>query len=137
MAVPCFKLSDNCPLSYWISSLILSGSISNNSQVITLTTEIPHNFIVGDVVKVQNIASGNNLSATGITSTYNGSYTVQSVPSSRTFTYAISGVSTNPGLFANAINLRTTSSQLVSLPTVSRQEYLNKFYIYKVNTIRK
>lgn len=115
----------------------ISGSISNNSQVITLTTEIPHNFIVGDVVKVQNIASGNNLSAIGITSTYNGSYTVQSVPSSRTFTYAISGVSTNPGLFANAINLRTTSSQLVSLPTVSRQEYLNKFYIYKVNTIRK
>ena len=115
----------------------ISGSISNNSQVITLTTEIPHNFIVGDVVKVQNIASGNNLSAIGITSTYNGSYTVQSVPSSRTFTYVISGVSTNPGLFANAINLRTTSSQLVSLPTVSRQEYLNKFYIYKVNTIRK
>ena len=114
-----------------------AGSISNNSQVITINTEVPHKFVVGDIIKVQNVASTNNPSVTGITSTYNGSYTVQSVPSSRSFTYSISGVSTNPGSFTNAVNLRTTTAQISALPVVSRQEYLNKFYIYKVNTVRK
>jgi len=115
----------------------IAGSISNNSQVITINTEVPHKFVVGDVVKVQNVASTNNSSVTGITSTYNGSYAVQSVPSSRSFTYEISGVSTNPGSFTNSINLRTTTAQISALPVVSRQEYLNKFYVYKVNAIRK
>ena len=113
-----------------------AGAIANNSQVVTITTEIPHKFIVGDTVKIQNTINSNNSSITGITSTFNGAYTVNSVPTSRTFTYTISGVSTNPGTFLNLTNLRTTTAQISALPFVSREEYLNNFYIYDVNTVR-
>ena len=114
-----------------------ADTIVNNSQVITITTELPHNFIVGDKVKIQKIISTNNPTATGITSSYNGSYYITSVPSIRTFTYIISGVLTNPGTFTNNINLRTTTLQRSSLPLVSREEYSNSYKVYKVDTVRK
>ena len=114
-----------------------ADTIVNNSQVITITTELPHNFIVGDKVKIQKIISTNNPTATGITSSYNGSYYITSVPSIRTFTYIISGVLTNPGTFTNNINLRTTTLQRNSLPLVSREEYSNSYKVYKVDTVRK
>ena len=113
-----------------------AGSIVNNKQVVTIKTELPHNFIVGDKANIQKIASTNNPTGIGITSTYNGSYYVESIPTLRTFTYTISGVSTNPGAFANNINLRNTSQQRNSLPLVSREEYSNSYKIYKVDIVR-
>jgi hypothetical protein len=116
---------------------ITSGAIVNNSQTVTVTTELPHNFVVGDKVKIQKVLSTNNTSGTGITSTFNGSYFINSVRSSRRFTYVISGVSTNPGVFINNNRLRSTTLQRDALPLVSREQYSNTFYVYKVNTVRK
>ena len=47
------------------------------SNVATLTTSAAHTYLVGDVVVV-----------TGVDSTFNGTYSVASVPTSTTFTYA-------------------------------------------------
>lgn len=113
-----------------------AGSIVNDTQVVTITTELPHDFIPGDTLKIQGIISSNNPSGVGIVSTYNGEYEVLSVPSSRTFTYTLEGLKTNPGTFQNLVNQRTTRQQREALPLVSRQKYKNNFYVYKVNTIR-
>jgi hypothetical protein len=57
-----------------------AGSVSNKaltSNVATLTTSAAHNLIVGNEVWVE-----------GVDSTFNGKYTVTTVPTSTTFTYA-------------------------------------------------
>lgn len=118
-----------------VISSISAGSISNNSQTVTTKTEAPHKLLVGDVVKIQNVASTYNPSALGITSTFNGSFNVLTVPDSHTFTYKIVGVSTNPGAFTNSPGNRTSSS-LLTLPVVSKQEYKDSFTVYRVETIK-
>lgn len=112
------------------------GPIIDNSQIVTVTTEVPHNFVSGDTIKIQNVTSTNNPSGVGIVSSYNGEYEILSTPSSRTFTYKLENVKVNPGDFTNNTNQRTTRQQRDSLPYVSRQSYKNNFYIYKVNTVR-
>lgn len=116
---------------------VVADSIVDNSQLITITTEVPHNFVPGDTVKVQKIKSSNNTSGIGIVSTYNGSYPVIDVLNSKSFTYRISGVSTNPGNFLNAVNSRTTRQQRDDLPLVSRESYLDNYFAYRVNTIKR
>lgn len=119
-----------------VVSSITAGSIINNSQIVTTKTEQPHKLLIGDTVKVQNVRSTFNTNALGITSTFNGSFEVLSTLDSHTFTYRISGVSTNPGAFINDINTRN-SSTLSSLPVVSREKYANNFSIYRVETIKE
>lgn len=112
------------------------GALSGGKQTVTITTEKPHKYFVGDKVKIQRVKSTNNPSAVGITSSYNGSYVINSVPSSKTFTYEISGVKVNPGTFSNLINERDTNQERKDIPLVSREQYKNNFYIYRVDTIR-
>jgi hypothetical protein len=114
-----------------------SSAVINNEQVVTITTELPHNFSVGDKVKIQKIKSTNNTDALGIVSTYNGLYSVNTVPNSKTFTYSMSGVSTNPGTFTNDINLRSTRQQREGLPVVSRESYNNTFFVYRVSQVKR
>jgi hypothetical protein len=118
-----------------IISSITAGTISNNSQVVTARTEAAHKLLVGDVVKVQNVKSTYNTTALGITSTFNGSYKVLSIIDSHSFTYAITGVSTNPGAFINDLNTRNQNT-IVALPVVSREQFNNTFSIYRVDTIK-
>ena len=58
-----------------LTASITSRSLTSN--VVTLTTSSPHGFVVGMTVSVININS-----------TFNGSYTITSVPTTTTFTYA-------------------------------------------------
>lgn len=118
-----------------IINAISAGSIVNNTQTVTVKTELPHRLFEGDNVLISNVKSSFNSDATGITSTFNGSYEVLSVSDSRTFTYKISGVSTNPGVFINDTQNRT-SSTVSSLPTVSREEFKNSFVVYRVDKIK-
>lgn len=118
-----------------VISSITAGTISNNSQTVTAKTESQHHISVGDVVKIENVTSTYNTNALGITSTFNGSFDVLSTPDSRTFTYAITGVSTNPGAFTNSLNDRSLNT-LASLPVASREQYANTFSIYRVDTIK-
>jgi len=135
-----YTLSDLTPPTYLRNEKIISnvtvGAVSNGSQTVTATTELPHGFIVGDKVKVQKVKSTNNPLGTGLTSTYNGSYQVISVPNTKQFTYQISGVKINPGTFTNLINERDTRQERDQLPLVSREQYFGNYFIYRVNTIK-
>ena len=115
---------------------ITAGTLSNNSQIVTTKTEVAHRLLVGDVVKVNNVKSAYNTTALGITSSFNGSYKILTTPDSHTFTYKITGVSTNPGAFTNDVNTRNQST-LASLPLASREQYGNTFSVYRVDTIKK
>jgi hypothetical protein len=135
-----YTLSGSTPPTYLRNEKIISnatvGSVSNGAQIVTATTELPHGFIVGDKVKVQKIKSTNNPLGIGLTSTYNGSYQVLSVPSTKRFTYQISGVKINPGTYTNLINERDTRQERDQLPLVSRESYDGNYFIYRVNTIK-
>ena len=135
-----YTLSGTTPPTYLRNEKIISnttvGGVSNGAQTVTATTELPHGFIVGDKVKVQKIKSTNNPLGTGLTSTYNGSYQVLSVPSTKQFTYQISGVKINPGTYTNLINERDTRQERDQLPLVSREQYSGNYFIYRVNTIK-
>jgi hypothetical protein len=116
---------------------VSAGSVVDGKQTITVVTEKPHNFLVGDKVKIRKVTSTNNPTGLGITATYNGSYYVKSVDSAKKFTYEISGVKINPGTITNDVNQRETNAEREALPLVSRDEYKNNFYIYRVNTVRR
>ena len=135
-----YTLNNLTPPAYLRNEKIISnstvGAVSNGSQTVTATTELPHGFIVGDKVKVQKVKSTNNPLGTGLTSTYNGSYQILSVPSTKQFTYQISGVKINPGTYANLINQRDTRQERDQIPLVSREQYTGNYFIYRVNTIK-
>jgi hypothetical protein len=135
-----YTLSDTTPATYLRNEKIISnatvGAILNQTQTVTATTERPHGFIVGDKVKVQKVKSTNNPLGTGLTSTYNGSYQVLSVPSTKQFTYQISGVKINPGTYTNLINERGTRQERDQIPLVSREQYSGNYFIYRINTIK-
>ena len=135
-----YTLTGSTPPAYLRNEKIVSnatvGAVSGGSQTVTATTELPHGFIVGDKVKVQKIKSTNNPLGTGLTSTYNGSYQVVSVPSTKQFTYQISGVKINPGTYTNLINERGTRQNREQLPLVSREQYSGNYFIYRVDTIK-
>ena len=135
-----YTLNSDTPPAYLRNEKIISnatvGAVSNGSQTVTATTELPHGFIVGDKVKVQKVKSTNNPLGTGLTSTYNGSYQILSVPSTKQFTYQISGVKINPGTYANSINERDTRQERDQIPLVSREQYTGNYFIYRVNTIK-
>ena len=135
-----YTINGSTPPTYLRNEKIISNTIvdavSNGTQTVTATTELPHGFIVGDKVKVQKVKSTNNPLGTGLTSTYNGSYQVLSVPSTKQFTYQISGVKINPGTYTNLINERDTRQERDQLPLVSRESYDGNYFIYRVNTIK-
>jgi hypothetical protein len=134
------SITEQTPPAYLRNEKIIKNAtvdaVSGGKQTVTITTEKPHKFFAGDKVKVQRIKSENNPTAVGITSTYNGSYFIASVPSSKTFTYEISGVKINPGTFTNQVDERDTNQERSQIPLVSREEYENDFYIYRVDTIK-
>lgn len=114
-----------------------AGPIIANSQVVTLTTELPHGLSSGDTIVVNNIRSSNNSLATGITSSYNGSFEIESILNSKQLQYSISGVSTNPGSFSNDIDQRATRQQREALPTFSRKAFDNTYFIYRSAQVKR
>ena len=60
---------------------------------------------------------------------------VSTIVDNKTFT--ISGIATDPGSFTNIVDLRNTSQQVASLPTVTRQRFNNSYYIYRVDEIKQ
>jgi hypothetical protein len=131
-----YTLNASTPPAYLRNEKIISNATVDGNQLVTATTELPHGFIVGDKVKIQKVKSTNNPLGTGLTSTYNGSYQVLSVPSTKQFTYQLSGVKVNPGTYTNLINARSTRQERDQLPLVSREQYTGNYFIYRVNTIK-
>jgi hypothetical protein len=105
-----------------------------SSGTATYVTELPHNLITGDSIKVTNIVSTAN--TTGNPSVpYNGSFEVASTPNPKSFT--VVGLTTNPGTFLNQTNQRATQQQIEALPIVQREKYSNTVFIYRSQELRK
>lgn len=72
--------STGCTLSWTASATYRAKTVTNKaltSNVATLTTSAAHGYVVGESVVVS-----------GVDATFNGTYTIASVPTTTTFTYA-------------------------------------------------
>lgn len=98
------------------------------SGIASVRTEKPHNFLVGDVVKLSKITSGVNTTGED-NSGFNGLYSITSVDDSKTFKYSLTN---NPGSFTNDLTQRDDS-----LPVVSRNEYKDVFTIFRREVIQE
>jgi len=100
-----------------------AGTITNKaltSNVATLTTSAAHGLAVGDEVWVE-----------GVDATFNGKYTVASVPSTTTFTYAktASNVTSTAVSSATALVNKVGSINIESASTLMETGYLTTGYI--------
>ena len=99
------------------------------AQTLTFTTEETHRLQQGDIVTIRNIDSVNN--STGVFNLgYNGVHPVSNVISTKKF--AVAGIATDPGVFLNQVNQRTTQQQVEALPTVQRSKASDSFAVYRV-----
>ncbi len=102
---------------------------SYSAQTLTFTTEESHRLQKDDIVTIRNIDSANN--STGIFNLgYNGVHPVTNVISTKKF--AVAGITTDPGVFLNQVNQRTTQQQVEALPTVQRSKASDSFAVYRV-----
>ena len=93
-----------------------TGAVAN------ITTELPHNLIVGSQVELINIKSTNNtIGASGLG--FNETYSVAGISSAKQFSVALA---TNPGTFTNDTSARTTA-----LPHFKRKRYETTYYVYR------
>lgn len=94
------------------------------------TTEEPHNLSIGSTVLIKNVRSTLFPTVGAGNSGYNGTYEVTGISSARTF--EVSSIPSSPGTFIN-----DTSQRTVDLPTVTRKNYQNDYYVYDVETINE
>ena len=104
-----------------------------SSNTLTFTTEEPHRLQKSDTVTIRNISSVNNSTANAKLG-YNGEHPIANVISTKQFT--VTGISTDPGLFLNQVNQRTTQQQIEALPTVQRSKAVDSFAVYRVQENR-
>jgi hypothetical protein len=98
------------------------------SNIVSITTELPHNLSVGSQVEIVNIRSTNN--TTGEPNLgFNGTFTVTSVDNSKQFSYTLT---INPGTFTSDTTNRTTA-----LPHFKRKRFNNTYYIYRTEEAQK
>ena len=83
---------------------------------------------VGSKVEIKNIVSTANTTGLGNTG-FNGVFEVTATPDRKSFSV---GLSTNPGLFDNNINLRT-----VDLPRFERKEFNTTLFVYRKEEIQE
>jgi hypothetical protein len=109
-------------------SFIADATYENGDAI--YTTEKPHGLKVGSIVKINNITS-DLFPEIGVgNSGYNGTYTVNKIIDSKNF--STDQIETSPGIFNNDTSQRTTS-----LPTFSRNDILNNYYVYNTDTINE
>jgi hypothetical protein len=93
-----------------------------------ITTELPHNLNVGSQVEVVNVRS--TVNTVGVAnSSYNGTFTVAGISSTKEFTYAL-GV--DPGTFTNDTSVRNSD-----LPYFRRKTFTGTYQIYRSQEIKK
>lgn len=110
------KTTGILPVSVYIKKSV-AQNVSNKaltSNVATITTSSSHGFFTGD-----------NVTVAGVDATFNGTYTIASVPSNTTFTYAktaanvtstsASGTSTVTATFYLAKDLRVANGENAEL----------------------
>ena len=101
---------------------VIAGASWDGVSSATIATELPHNLTVGSEVKIENVKSSENTTATDNTG-YNRNFSVTGISSTRGFAV---GLTTDPGTFSNDISTRTTA-----LPSFKKKRYSNTYYIYR------
>ena len=99
-----------------------------SSNVVTITTELPHDLKVGSEIEIVNVKSSTNTAGTAKLG-FNKLLTVSSIVSKKQFTAALT---TDPGLFTNDTTSRTTA-----LPYFKRKKYTNNFYVFRISEAQK
>jgi hypothetical protein len=87
------------------------------TNVATLTTDVAHTFLAGDSVTIANIDA-----------TFNGTYTIATVPSTTTFTYAKTNIdvaSARIGDNVFSINNKVLTGNVATLTTSATHTYVN------------
>ena len=103
----------------YIISTTLTSVVENKaltSNVATLTTRAAHTYLVGDSVVVA-----------GVDATFNGTYTITTVPTSTTFTYAKTNANVASARIGDqtfTINNKALVSDLATLTTTATHPYL-------------
>jgi hypothetical protein len=95
--------------TFWISNTSLTGNVA------TITTSEAHGFSVGDRVSIANATN----------TTYNGKYTIASVPTTTTFTYSL----TNANI-ASASSIGTACNGAIATDIISCSKFGKAFYAY-------
>ncbi len=121
-----FSLVDN-QIKKRNHKIISNVQYDSINKLVTVTTELPHNFAVGDKVKINNVKSTDNLIGSR-NSGYNGINTVTKVINSKQFQYSVD--------FSLGTFIDNSSARNEGLPYVSRQEYKNTFYIYSIDKLQ-
>ena len=98
------------------------------SNIVDVTTELPHNLTVGSQVEVLNITSTNNTTGADDLG-FNGTFTVTAVNNSKHFRYSLT---TNPGTFTSDTSNRTTS-----LPHFKRKKFNNTYFIFRTEEAQR
>ena len=103
-------------------------------SAISAVSELPHNLNIGDIIKVSDVSSSNNVDAID-NDGYNGSFKVVNVISDKVFLYSeelkdILGITRNPGTFTNDMSKRDTS-----LPRFERNDIQGNYFIYRSDVI--
>ena len=122
---------DNSNFAFNRNPSYIGFTTVSGTNVVTVTTEQPHNLNSNDVVIVKNVTSTTNTAGVG-NSGYNGTFTVTDI-TSNTFKYSTTdttGTIHNVGTFTNDVRVRNTS-----LPRFERSDLLTNYYIYRNETI--
>ena len=107
---------------------IISNATWNGSDRVDVTTELPHNLIVGTEVELVNVTSTTNTAGVAGTS-FNRKYVVTGIGSAKHFSV---GLTTNPGTFTNDTTARNTS-----LPYFKKKTYKDTLYVYRTQESQK
>ena len=92
------------------------------SNTVTITTELPHNLIVGSQIEILKVTSTNNTAGT-VNLGFNGTFNVTAISNTKQFSYTLTS---NPGTFTSDTTNRTTV-----LPHFRRKRFNNTYFIYR------
>jgi len=95
----------------------------------SIKTELPHHLKEGDTVKISKVISSNQ-----DVESYNGSFVVKTVATAREF--SVTGFSSDPGVFLNQVNQRTTQQQVEALPTIQKEKSKESVFIYRSQELK-
>ena len=110
------------------------GFTTVTGTTVTVTTSLPHDLDVSEKVNIVKVKSSTNTTGIG-NSGYNGTFIVDSIPTSKTFTYDttdVDGIVHNVGTFTAG----QLSTRDINRPRFERNDLLSNFYIYRNDTIK-
>ena len=107
--------------------IVANVSYDSINNLVTVTTEKPHRFLVGDKINLKKVRSSDNSAGTDNTG-YNGINTVTAVLNSKQFQYSVD--------YALGTFIDNTSTRNENLPYVYRQEFGNTLLIYNIDKLQ-